>query len=200
VKSGAARAKGRREGSLPAARWQGAARELRVARSVPAVRFFRQTRLQRLVAGLVLAALSATLAPATAARSAREARLDGLLGHKEAVRAALVAADAAATPEAAVGAFVEAYRAVAGTDVPADAVASAVADLLLGRSFRPVPPPETRASAAPLSVLASPASPSAAVLAGGVAPPASAPTPASSADARTPTTVGARALPPARAP
>lgn len=105
---------------------------------------FRQIRLQRLVASIVLVALCAALAPATAARTAREARLDAVLAHPEAVRAALAAADAAATPEVAVAVFVEAYRAATGRPVPADAVASAVADLFFGRAFRPVPPPETR--------------------------------------------------------
>lgn len=117
------------------------------------MRPFRSARLQRFVASLVLAALGCALAPAGLARSgdsrtAREARLDAVLAHPDAVRIALAASDAARSPEAAVGVFVDVYRAATGTTVAAETVATAVADLLLGRTIRPVPLPETRVVAA----------------------------------------------------
>lgn len=117
------------------------------------MRPFRHARLQRFVASLLLAALAVALAPAAfartdGARSAREARLDAVLDHPSAVRAALLASDAAVTPEGAVGLFVEAYRAARGETAPPEAVADVVADLFFGRAFRPVPPPETKVSAA----------------------------------------------------
>ncbi len=117
------------------------------------MRPFRSARLQRLVASLVLASLACAVAPAALARTgdartAREARLDAVLAHPDAVRAALAASDAARSPEAAVGVFVDVYRAATGDEVPVEAIASAVADLFLGRTIRPVPLPETRIVAA----------------------------------------------------
>ena len=121
------------------------------------MRPFRHARLQRFVASFLLAALAVALAPAAlarpdAVRSAREVRLDAVLDHPGAVRAALLVSDAAVTPEGAVGLFLEAYRAATGETAPPEAVADVeaelVADLFLGRAFRPVPPPETKISAA----------------------------------------------------
>ena len=167
------------------------------------MRPFRSAHLQRLVSGFVLAALAVALAPATlarteATRSAREARLDAVLTNPAAVRAALVASDAAATPEAAVGLFVEAYRAATGETAPPEAVAAAVADLFLGRAFRPVPPPETKVSAAGPSAASTGASAFVAADASTRAVPASSLLPALPAVA--PGTTDASRTSPSRAP
>lgn len=96
--------------------------------------------LQRLVASLVLVGIAATLAPVGAARAVRARVLDGVLDDPVAVRQALAASDGAASPDAAVALFVQAYADATGETIAPEDVSA----LVLGQSLRPVAPPEVK--------------------------------------------------------